>query len=315
MLRGMNAPAPAPSTSGAGNRPIPRLAAISLLLLIAVTLGANHVAARLAFDHGANVATAVVLRSLGTALAIGILLRATRVPMRLPARTARRALVVGLGVAAQSLCLYSAVARLPVALALLVFNTFPLLLGLISWTVGAERPSPRVLVAMLIALTGLTLALDVPARLAGTESGGQGPLLIGVAFAFAAAVSFAIALFLTSRWLGDVDGRVRTVWTMGVVLTVALAVGSGTIGFAFPTDATGWLGLGLLTVLYGAAITGVFILVPRLGAVNNAAVLNFEPIAAMGLGWLVLDQHMSPIQVAGAMVVVAAIVMLSTGRR
>jgi drug/metabolite transporter (DMT)-like permease len=54
---------------------------------------------------------------------------------------------------------------------------------------------------------------------------------------------------------------------------------------------------------------------PRLGAVNNAAVLNFEPIAAMGLGWLVLDQHMSPIQVAGAMVVVAAIVMLSTGRR
>ncbi len=316
ILRGMSAPAPTvPTASGAGSRPIPRPVAVAVLLLIAVALGANHVAARLAFDHGANVATAVVLRSLGTAVAIGLLLRATGVPMRLPPPTARRAIVVGLGVATQSLCLYSAVARLPVALALLVFNTFPLLLALITWRIDGQRPDARVLIAMLIALVGLTLALDVPGRLAGARAAGQPLPMAGVAFAFAAAVAFSTALFLTTRWLGGVDGRVRTLWTMGVVLTVAVVVGGSTIGFALPVDATGWVGLGLLTVLYGAAITGVFVLLPRLGAVNNAALLNFEPIAAMALGWLVLDQRMAPVQVAGALIVVVAIVMLSTGRR
>jgi drug/metabolite transporter (DMT)-like permease len=59
----------------------------------------------------------------------------------------------------------------------------------------------------------------------------------------------------------------------------------------------------------------LFVLLPRLGAVNNAAVLNFEPIAALFLGWIVLDQRVAPIQAVGAFIVIGAIVMLTTGRR
>ena len=40
---------------------LPRWLGVSLLLLIAVTFASNHVAARLAFDHGANVTTAVAV--------------------------------------------------------------------------------------------------------------------------------------------------------------------------------------------------------------------------------------------------------------
>ena len=39
------------------------LAAFATLLLIALLMGANHVAARVAFDHGVDVATAVAVRS------------------------------------------------------------------------------------------------------------------------------------------------------------------------------------------------------------------------------------------------------------
>lgn len=42
----------------------------ALLLLEALLMAGNHVAARLAFDHGASVATAVLLRSSGTALVV-----------------------------------------------------------------------------------------------------------------------------------------------------------------------------------------------------------------------------------------------------
>jgi hypothetical protein len=36
-------------------------------------MGANHIAARIAFDHGLNVATAVVVRSLVTAVVVSLI--------------------------------------------------------------------------------------------------------------------------------------------------------------------------------------------------------------------------------------------------
>ena len=111
------------------------------------------------------------------------------------------------------------------------------------------------------------------------------------------------------------SGRLRTLVLMVVVTAVAIAGGAIGGRFDWPRDGIGWLALALLTVLYGSAITALFVLLPRLGAVNNAAVMNFEPIAALFLGWVVLDQQVASIQVLGAFVVIGAIVMLSTGRR
>ena len=44
--------------------------ALILLIGVAFVFGANHVAARVAFDHGLDVATAVAVRSLGTAAVV-----------------------------------------------------------------------------------------------------------------------------------------------------------------------------------------------------------------------------------------------------
>jgi hypothetical protein len=52
--------------------------AFATLLLIALMMGANHVAARLAFNHGVDVATAVTFRSAVTALVLAGLLLAQR---------------------------------------------------------------------------------------------------------------------------------------------------------------------------------------------------------------------------------------------
>jgi drug/metabolite transporter (DMT)-like permease len=131
----------------------------------------------------------------------------------------------------------------------------------------------------------------------------------------AASGSFGLALYLITRWLPGVDGRVRTFYTMGTVAVVMILVGGLSAGFSMPRDAAGYGGLALLTVLYGSAITILFALLPRLGAVNNSAVLNFEPIATLGLGWVVLDQVVAPVQLLGALVVVGAIIALSTGKR
>jgi drug/metabolite transporter (DMT)-like permease len=277
----------------------PRLGVLALLV-IATTFGSNHVAARVAFDHGASVTAAVAIRSGFTALFLLGLMRFSGVPMALPRATLLRALAIGLLIAVQSFCLYSSVALIPVALALLAFNTFPLLLAFLSWASGGDRPRPAALIAMPIALVGLSLALDVFGKPVDPA---------GIAWAFGAAASFALALLLTTRWLKDVDGRLRTFLTMSVTAIVVLAAGLASDAFAFPHAPAGWIGIALLTVFYGAAITSLFIVLPHLGAANYAVVLNFEPIAVLFLAWAILGQSVAPLQIAGAFLVIGAITL------
>ena len=293
---------------------IPRWVGIALLLAIAVIFGSNHIAARIAFDHGTNVTTAVAFRSAGTALIVLLLLLLSRTSLKVERKTLGRSFLIGLLIAVQSYCLYSAVALIPVALALLAFQTFPMLLSLISWLGGGERPSRRVLLAMPVALLGLALALDVWGK-SGDIAGRWAEVGAGVLWALGASISFATALFLITRWLGAMDGRLRSFLFMSVVAVVTLAAGSLTNSFALPADGTGWIALVCLTVFYGTAITSTFVLLPKLGAVNNAAVLNFEPIAVLGLAWIVLDQAVASLQILGAFIVVGSIAWMGAGKK
>ena len=295
------------------NKPLPRWLGIALMLIIAVAFGANHVAARFAFDHGVNVTSAVAARSAVTALAVLPLLFAFRVPLALSPATLKRAFAIGVVLAVQSYCLYSAVARIPAALSLLVFNTHPMMLTLLSWAAGTERPAPRALGAMPVALFGLALALDLQGS--GSLAGRWTEIGAGVGFALAAAVSFASAMFLSARWLKGVDGRLRSCLTMGTIAVLALATGGLTGTLALPANSLAWLGLVLLTVFYGSAITALFMLLPRLEAASDIAALNFEPIAVLIVAWMLLDQAVAPLQIAGALIVVGSIVALGSGRR
>ena len=277
----------------------PRVGVLALLV-IATTFGSNHVAARIAFDHGTSVTAAVAIRSGFTALFLLALMRFSGVPVALPHKTLSRALAIGLLIAFQSFCLYSSVALIPVALALLAFNTFPILFAFFSWASGGERPRPVALAAMPVALAGLALALDVFGKPANPA---------GIAWALGAAVSFALALLLTTRWLKDIDGRLRTFLMMSVTAVVVLVAGLASDAFTFPQAPAGWVGLALLTVLYGAAITSLFIVLPHLGAANFAVVLNFEPISVLFLAWAILGQTVSPLQILGAYIVIGAITL------
>lgn len=293
-------------------QPIPRWVGIALLAAIAVVFGSNHVAARVAFDHGTNVTTAVAFRSAGTALFVLGLLLANGVSLALPAATRERAVLIGLMLAVQSYCLYSAVAVIPVALALLAFQTFPMVLALVSWAAGGEPPSRRVLLAMPVALFGLALALDVYGK-SGDLAGRWSEIGAGVLWATGASLSFASVLFFTTKWLPAVDGRLRSFMIMSVVAVVTITGGAVAGDFRLPADQTGWIALVLLAALYGTAITSLFVVLPRLGAVNNSVVLNFEPIAVLAIAWVVLDQRIAPLQVLGAFIVVGAII--ATGRK
>jgi drug/metabolite transporter (DMT)-like permease len=285
--------------------------AFATLLLIAFMMGANHVAARLAFDSGVSVATAVAFRSCVTALVVGLILVAYRVPLNLQSRHRKALPLIGLLVGVQSLCLYASVARLPVALALLAFNTYPLWTALWARVVYGQRAAPRVLRAMPVMLVGLALALDVFGAASGLGAAGHWSRIgVGVAFALAAAATFGLALVITQHETADLDGRLRTTTTMAIVAAMALIATSVQGGLALPQAPLGWVGLLGLTFLYGTAFTIMFTVLPKLGVVGNSAIMNIEPIFALVLAWAILGQSIALVQVAGGLVVVATVMWL-----
>jgi drug/metabolite transporter (DMT)-like permease len=285
--------------------------AFATLLLIALMMGANHVAARLAFNHGVDVATAVTARSLVTALVVGLLVWQQGVAPRFNARQRKALVGIGLLLAVQSFSLYSAVARLPVALALLAFNTYPLWTALWARVVYGHRAEPRMLRAMPVMLLGLALALDVLGAASGLGAAGHwGQIGAGVAFALTAAATFGMALVLTQHEAADVDGRLRTAITLAMVGVLALVVVALQGGPALPRAAPGWWGLAALTFLYGTAFTILFTVLPRLGVVGNSAIMNVEPIFALVLAWALLGQTIAFIQVLGGLLVVATVMWL-----
>ncbi len=286
-------------------------AAFATLLLIALMMGANHVAARFAFNNGVDVLTAVSARSVVTAMVLALILWGGRVPWAFSGRHRVFLPAIGLVITAQSICLYSSVARLPVALALLAFNTYPLSTALWARALYGHRPERALLLAIPFLLVGLSLALDVSGAISGLGALAHWQEIgVGVAFAFAASTFFGLALVLTQHETSELDGRVRTFTTM---LTVGVLASTGVAlngGIHWPTADAGWIGLGLLTFLYGTGFTIMFTVLPRLGVVGNSAIMNVEPVFALVMAWAFLDQKIAWIQVLGALIVVATVMGL-----
>ncbi|WP_017906337.1 EamA family transporter [Pseudomonas asplenii] len=291
---------------------LPRPLAVLILATLACAFAGNHIAARIAFDHDTGLLLAILCRSGITLLALAAVVFWQRESLRLKAGTWRWQLLMGVLIATQSFCIYSAVARIPVALALLVGNTAPILLALLNWALGGRAPSRQALLLMGMILLGLLFALDVPQRLGG--GGDESHWLEGVLFALAGAAVFACALWITEHRLAQVRGSVRSLLTLLVVFCVTALLGLSDLlpgGVSPPSAPTGWLALGCLVLLYGLAFSLLFICVSRLDIVRNAPVMNVEPIASLLLGWLILDQLLSGMQVLGGLIVVGGIVLLA----
>jgi drug/metabolite transporter (DMT)-like permease len=274
--------------------------AIVILLGVASAFASNHLCARIAFDHGASVATGVSVRAAFTALFLFFMMRFQGVRIAIPRELRGATLVAGMLIATQSYTLYSAVAIIPPALALLVFQTSPMLYVLLTWALGKEPPRWSALPPMLLALVGLALALNVRAA---------DHMAAGVAWAFASGLSMTVVYYLNANALKPLDGRLRT-FAMTAVTAVLVIVLAGAAGAqALPRDGAGWTGLALLAVFYCIAMMLLFYVLPRVPATSTAA-LNFEPIALLVLTWLLLDHTLSPLQIVGAFLTVGAIAWL-----
>jgi len=273
---------------------------VVILLGVASAFASNHLCARIAFDHGTSVATGVSVRATFTALFLFFLMRVQGVPIAVPRELRGRTLLAGLLIATQSFALYSAVAIIPPALALLCFQTSPMLYVLLTWALGKEKPRWGAIPPMLLALVGLSLALNV-------RTGDD--MAAGVAWAFTSGLSMTVVYYLNANALKSLDGRLRTFAMTLVTALLVVVVATAAGAQALPKDGYGWTGLVLLAVFYCIAMMSLFWVLPRVPSTSTGA-LNFEPIALLVMTWLILDFTVTPTQLVGALITVSAIAWL-----
>lgn len=276
-------------------------ALLGVLAVVAAAAGISFssVLSPLAYAEGANAYTLILLRFIGSAGLCGLWLKSRGASLQLH----RSALLVcfgaGLGYAAGSGLLLVAFQTVPVSLAVLVFFTFPLLTLL--WTALLERriPAPRLIACVLAAFAGLAVML-------GVETKQLHP--VGLACALMAAFGVSSAFVWTGRALTGVPSVLVT-FHMSLVglMAAALLVLLGDLWSPPQADGPGWLLVVGVVAGFCLAFFGMFAGVQRIGALPAALLMNLEPVFTVSLAFLLLGERLTGVQLAGALLVVAAV--------
>ena len=271
---------------------------IGLVMFAAVVLAATSVAAVISFQGGANPSAVVVIRFLGGAFVLYTLLLVSGASARLSRRARMIAFAIGAAQAVQSFALYSSLDRIPVGLTMIIFYVFPLIVGVLASAIGQERLTGRLVAALIVAFLGLVLVFNVT---------GAGLDLAGALFAGLAAIAWTVVVVFGTRLAAGGDSRPVTLHiqlSALILFSLALVI-AGDV--RFPAAGEGWAALVLIPFLYGAAMAAFFTATQIIGPVRTSLLMNFEAVSAIVLGYLVLGQTLTPLQLAGAAIVIGAL--------
>lgn len=196
--------------------------------------------------------------------------------------------------------LFIAAYRLPGGVAATVIALQPLVVVGLSVLLLHRRSTRRAVVAGLAGIAGVALlVLRADARLDA----------VGLAAAIGAAVCMAFGIVLSKRWPppGSVVAFAGWQLTAGGLLLLPLAL--LVEGPPPPLDTTNIAGLAYLSLL-GAALTYVlwFRGIRLLPATDVAFLGLVSPMVATFLGWVVLGQDLTVVQIIGAVMVLVSVV-------
>jgi probable blue pigment (indigoidine) exporter len=240
-----------------------------------------------------------VLRVVPAGLAL-LLVDRRRGPWRPHGRDWARAAAVGFcSFGAFFPLLVVAVHRLPGGVAAAAGGIQPLLVVLMTWAVARRRPRRAEVVAGAVAVVGVALVVLRP---------GASFDPVGVLAAVGANVSFAAGVVLTRRFPAPERPLALIGWQLliaGALLVPLLLVVEGPPPPLSPVNLAGAAYLSLVATAAAFAVwtRGV----RRLPVVAPPLLGLAAPLTGAALGWVLAGQHLSPVQVVGFGVTLAAI--------
>lgn len=195
--------------------------------------------------------------------------------------------------------LAAAVYRLPGGVAAAVGGLQPLLVAALSRLVTGQRPRPIPLTIGCVAALGVALVVIHP---------GAHLDPVGICLALAANLSFAIGVVLTKRFPTPTNRVAATGWQLlmgGVILVPLTAMMEGSPPSLTAGNIAGFAYLSII----GTAVAFVlwFKGIRRLPSAAPPLLGLAGPITGAALGWVILGQSLSPLQLLGFVVTITAV--------
>jgi drug/metabolite transporter (DMT)-like permease len=283
-----------------------------LCLVSAAAFGTLGIFGTLAADAGSNTATTLLVRFVVAGALFALMLRLTGGWSRLRGMS-RRVLVTGLGLGAfgyslQSGLYFAAIERLDVSLVALLLYTYPAFVTVAAIALGRATASSRTVVALGVASCGLVLVLLA----AGTGAFD----VLGALLALAASLTYTTYILVSDGVIGEVDplALALLVLTGASATFVVFGLATGSIDLALSAEAWLWLLL-IATVSTVLAVSAFFAGLRRVGPSEAAILSTFEPPVTVLLAFLVLGERLTAAQLAGGMLVLAAVILLQLPAR
>jgi drug/metabolite transporter (DMT)-like permease len=252
-------------------------------------------------------ATAAVFRCAYAVPALALLAWVER--RRYGARTRRElklSLWAGLFFAADLICWHYAIHDVGAGLATVLGNIQVVLVGVVAWLTLGERPEPRVIAAVPIALFGIVLISGV----LGSAAYGEDPLR-GVVFGIATGLTYAGFILVLRESGRDLRRPVAPLFEATAFATVFALIGGlliGDIDLAPSWPAHGWLALlALSSQVVGWLLISVSL--PRLPAALTSVLLTVQPVGSVILGVVLLRESPSLLQLVGVACIFSGIVV------
>ncbi|KAA9086771.1 DMT family transporter [Microbacterium radiodurans] len=205
---------------------------------------------------------------------------------------------------------FSAMQRMPVAVALLIQYLAPVLLVAWVWLRTRRRPSRVVMAGTVVAMLGLVLVVDI----AGARFDSWGTVL-----ALGAAVCTCVYFVMAER---TGDALPPLVLAAGGMVVATAAIGllllTGILPFAVDGALAPVLGLDvppLLVLVWVGTATGIayalgVTAVPRTGSRLASFIGLSEVLFALGFAWLLLNEAPAPVQFLGGALILIGVVLV-----
>ena len=279
------------------------------LLLVALSglcFGLLPVFNRYAAMDGLGVPTLLSLRFLVAGAALWAWLLVRRAPRALARRQRLGFVVMGLLYVFESGLYFLSSRRIPGALTALLLYLYPALVAIWEWAAGRHPLKGRGLAALLCSLLGVALAAGSPGR--GTDMLG---LLMGLATAF----GYTVYMVVGAKLQKGASAMLSSAWIMATAGLVFLAIALAVHDWQPMTALRAWRPLlGLILICTVLPIPLLLAGMERIGAARASVMSTLEPLGAAAFGALLLGEWLKPMQWAGGLLILAAVVLLSFER-
>ncbi len=213
-----------------------------------------------------------------------------------------------LNIAAFFALLFIAAYRLPGGVAAIMGGIQPLVIALLASRVLHERLTGRVGIAGATGLFGVCLiVLQAQARLD----------TIGLLAALGGTLSMASGIVLTKKWGQPAPPLTTTAWQLiagGLSLLLLMLVIEGLpVAPLTPLNVVGYTYLSVIGTAFAYVMW--FRGIAQLAASTTAFLGLLSPVVAILLGWIIADEDLTPVQIAGIVIVLSSISAAIISRR